>query len=164
MRVGSSAGSCRNGCSNGAVSPFHAFLETKRRAPRHSEAATCSNGAVSPFGRSRCETRACAPTQRGGDKARGGYRLRSASLVLCALFAFSSCQPGKRLTKANVDEVMTGMAKKQVESILGMPTSVDLKDYELKQKTTYLYRQGPDTVTIVFWEDRVETKETTLTE
>ncbi len=56
------------------------------------------------------------------------------------------------------------MAKKQVESILGMPTSVDSKDYEVKQKTTYLYNQGQDTVTIVFWEDRVESKVTTLTD
>ncbi len=77
---------------------------------------------------------------------------------------FGSCQPGKRLRKANVDQVTTGMAKKQVESILGMPTSIDSKDYEVKQKTTYLYNQGQDTVTIVFWEDRVESKVTTLTD
>ena len=75
-----------------------------------------------------------------------------------------ACQPSKRLRKANVDEVTTGMAKKQVESILGMPTSVDTKDYELKRKTTFLYTQGNDSVTIVFWEDRVESKATTLTE
>ena len=56
------------------------------------------------------------------------------------------------------------MAKKQVESILGMPTSVDTKDFELKRKTTFVYTQGKDSVTIVFWEDRVESKETTLTE
>lgn len=97
--------------------------------------------------------------------------METARRYLCAtvlLFAcgvtFIACQPGKRLTKANVDQVTAGMAKKQVESILGMPTSVDTKDYEVKQKTTYLYTQGKDTVTIVFWEDRVESKDTTLTE
>lgn len=86
---------------------------------------------------------------------------------LCAfacIALLSSCQPGRRLRKANVDQVTAGMAKKQVESILGMPTSIDLKDYEAKQKTTYVYNQGKDTVTIVFWEDRVESRETTLTE
>lgn len=89
-------------------------------------------------------------------------------LLLCAALACATllggCQPGKRLRKANVDQVTSGMAKKQVESILGMPTSVDTKDYELKQKTTYIYTQGKDTVKIVFWEDRVEAKETTLTD
>lgn len=66
--------------------------------------------------------------------------------------------------KANVDQVATGMAKKQVESILGLPTSVDTKDFEVKRKTTYVYTQESGTVTIVFWEDRVESKESTLTE
>lgn len=56
------------------------------------------------------------------------------------------------------------MAKKQVESILGMPTSIEMQDYEVKQKTIYLYTQGKDTVRVVFWEDKVESKETTLTD
>jgi len=85
------------------------------------------------------------------------------SAVACAV-ALGSCQPGIRLRKANVDQVATGMAKKQVESILGVPTSIDTKDYEVKQKTTYFYNQGKDTVVIVFWEDRVESKQSTLTE
>lgn len=81
-----------------------------------------------------------------------------------ALLLLVACQPGKRLTKANVDQVTNGMAKKQVESILGMPTSIDNNDYELKRKTTYIYTQGKDTITIVFWEDKVESKLTTLTD
>ena len=86
------------------------------------------------------------------------------TLLTACLLLLASCRPGTHLTKANVDQVATGMAKKQVESILGMPSSVDTKDYEVKRKTTYLYTQDKDTVTIVFWEDRVESKETTLTE
>ena len=88
-------------------------------------------------------------------------------LLLLATLTFvvvAACNPGKRLRKANVDQVTNGMAKKQVESILGVPTSVDTKDFEVKRKTTFVYIQGNDTVTIVFWEDRVESKETTLTE
>ena len=50
------------------------------------------------------------------------------TLLAAAVLAFGACQPAKRLTKANVDEVSNGMAKKQVESILGLPTSVDSKD------------------------------------
>ena len=88
--------------------------------------------------------------------------LRLPALVACALL--SACQPGKRLTNKNVDQVIEGMAKKQVESILGLPTSVDVKDFTGMKKTTYVYTQGKDTITLVFWEDRLESKESTLTE
>ena len=71
-------------------------------------------------------------------------------LVLCV-----SCG-GKRITKANVDEVAEGMSKKQVESILGSPTSIN--------KTTYVYRQGKDTVTVVFKDDKVQSKDSTLSD
>ena len=81
-----------------------------------------------------------------------------------ACLLLGACQPGKRIRKANVDQVAEGMAKKQVESILGMPNSVDTKDYVVMKKTTYIYTQGNDTVVITFREDKVESKETTLTE
>ena len=83
-------------------------------------------------------------------------------LLCCALLA--ACQPGKRLTRANVDQVAEGMAKKQVESILGLPTTVDTKDFVVMKKTTYVYTQPNGTVTITFREDKVESKESTLTE
>ena len=86
--------------------------------------------------------------------------------LLCALIAplvLSGCV-GDRLRKANVDQVTNGMAKKQVESILGPPTSVtDIKDLDMTQKTTYVYVQGKDTVTIVFYDDKLESKLSTLT-
>ena len=78
-------------------------------------------------------------------------------LVLCV-----SCTPGKRITKANVDEVAEGMPKKQVESILGPPTSLSTEDFVIMKKTTYVYRQGKDTVTIVFKDDKVQSKDSTL--
>jgi outer membrane protein assembly factor BamE (lipoprotein component of BamABCDE complex) len=83
-------------------------------------------------------------------------------LLCCALLA--ACQPGKRLTKANVEQVSEGMAKKQVESILGLPTTVDTKDFVVMKKTTYVYAQANGNVTITFKEDKVESKESTLTE
>ena len=92
---------------------------------------------------------------------------RHLALLWCAIVCgamLGGCQPGKNLTKANVDEVLPGMAKKQVESILGLPTSVDVKDFTGMKKTTYVYTQGKDTITLVFWEDRLESKESTLTE
>ena len=68
----------------------------------------------------------------------------------------------QRITKANVDEVQEGMSKKQVESILGPPTSIDNKDFIVMKKTTYVYRQGKDTVTVVFKDDKLQSKDSTL--
>ena len=90
--------------------------------------------------------------------------LRSISrflLVLLLALGFS-CTPGKRITKANVEEVEDGMSKKQVESILGHPTSITNEDLVIMKKTTYVYRQGKDTVTIVFKDDKVQAKDSTL--
>lgn len=83
-------------------------------------------------------------------------------LLLLLIFVSLSCA-GRRITKANVDEVAEGMSKKQVESILGPPTELDSKDFLILKKTTYVYRQGQDTVTIVFKDDKVVEKQSTLT-
>jgi outer membrane protein assembly factor BamE (lipoprotein component of BamABCDE complex) len=84
-------------------------------------------------------------------------------MVGLALLLVTSCSD-KRITKANVDEVTEGMSKKQVESILGPPTSVDTKDLLIMKTTTYVFRQGKDTVTILFQDDKVRTKQSTLSE
>ena len=68
----------------------------------------------------------------------------------------------KHIRKANVDQVTEGMSKKQVESILGPPTSIDSADWVIMKKTTYIYRQGKDTVTLVFKDDKLQSKESTL--
>jgi len=83
-------------------------------------------------------------------------------LLVLLLALAVSCTPGKRITKANVDEVTEGMSKKQVESILGPPTSINNEDFVIMKKTTYVYRQGKDTVTIVFKDDKVQAKDSTL--
>jgi len=83
-------------------------------------------------------------------------------LLLLLLVLSVSCAPGNRITKANVDEVAEGMSKKQVESILGPPTSLGTEDFVIMKKTTYVYRQGKDTVTIVFKDDKVQSKDSTL--
>jgi outer membrane protein assembly factor BamE (lipoprotein component of BamABCDE complex) len=82
------------------------------------------------------------------------------ALVLALALAVSCV--GRRLTKANVDEVSEGMSKKQVESILGPPTNIDNKDFLIVKKTIYVYRQGNDTVTIVFKDDKLTEKQSTL--
>ncbi len=72
-----------------------------------------------------------------------------------------SCS-SKRITKANVDQITEGMSKKQVESVLGPPTSLNTEDFAIMKKTIYVYRQGKDTVTIVFKDDKVQSKDSTL--
>ena len=97
---------------------------------------------------------------------RHSFVIRHLSLVIRSLLAVLlmlavSCS-GKRISKQNVDQVAEGMSKKQVESILGPPTSLDNKDFVIMKKTTYIYRQGKDTVTIVFKDDKVQSKDSTL--
>jgi len=84
-------------------------------------------------------------------------------LVLVLVFVLDSCI-GKRITKVNVDQVTEGMSKKQVESILGQPTSSKAEDPAIMKQTTYVYRQGKDTVTIVFKDDKVQSKDSTLSD
>jgi outer membrane protein assembly factor BamE (lipoprotein component of BamABCDE complex) len=89
---------------------------------------------------------------------------RVARLTVVVLIALSVSCIGKRITKANVDQVTEGMSKKQVESILGQPTSSKAEDPTIIKQTTYVYRQGKDTVTIVFKDDKVQSKDSTLSD
>ncbi len=103
------------------------------------------------------------PVHFVASRVRAFSRLVAAPLLVL-LLGLSGCHAGKRITKANVDEVSEGMSKKQVESILGPPTSIDSKDFVVMKKTTYVYRQGKDTVTIVFKDDKVQSKDSTLSD
>ena len=84
-------------------------------------------------------------------------------LVLMLVLMLDSCI-GKRITKANVDQVTEGMSKKQVESILGQPTSSKTEEPATMKRTTYVYRQGKDTVTIVFKDDKLQSKDSTISD
>ena len=95
---------------------------------------------------------------------RGSILKRISRLLLLLLLLLEISCSGKRITKANVDEVTEGMSKKQVESILGPPTSIDSQDFLIMKKTTYVYRQGKDVVTIIFKDDKVQAKDSTLSE
>jgi hypothetical protein len=85
-------------------------------------------------------------------------------LLLVVLIALCVSCSSKRITKANVDQVAEGMSKKQVESVLGPPTSLSTEDFVIMKKTTYISRQGKDTVTIVFKDDKVQSKDSTLSD
>ena len=83
--------------------------------------------------------------------------------MLVIVLALGSCI-GTRITKANVDQVTEGMSKKQVESILGQPTSSKMEDPAIMKQTTYVYRQGKDSITIVFKDDKVQSKNSTISD
>ena len=85
-------------------------------------------------------------------------------LTLVVLIALSVSCIGKRITKANVDQVTEGMSKKQVESILGQPTSSKTENPTIVRQTTYVYRQGKDTVTIIFKDDKLQSKDSTISD
>jgi outer membrane protein assembly factor BamE (lipoprotein component of BamABCDE complex) len=87
-----------------------------------------------------------------------------ARLTLVFLIALSVSCIGKRITKANVDQVTEGMSKKQVESILGQPSSSKIEEPAITKQTTYVYRQGKDTITIIFKDDKVQSKVSTLSD
>jgi hypothetical protein len=93
-----------------------------------------------------------------------GRHSRALAFASLLTFAISACNSSKTITKANVDEVVDGMSKKQVESILGPPSTIDTKDLVLLKKTTYVYAQGKESVTIVFKDDKVQSKASTLSE
>lgn len=87
--------------------------------------------------------------------------LQFLSLLIAAVLVVTGCR-GKRLTRANVDEVSNGMSRKQVESILGPPTSVDSTNLLVTKKVTYVYQQSGESVTIVFFNNEVASKESNL--
>ncbi|MFL6515868.1 MAG: outer membrane protein assembly factor BamE [Chthoniobacterales bacterium] len=88
----------------------------------------------------------------------------AALLVIVAFGCVMTACSDKRITKANVAEVTEGMSKKQVESVLGPPTSIDSKDFVVTKTTTYIYKQGKETVTIVFKDDKLQSKDSNLSE
>ncbi len=89
------------------------------------------------------------------------FRFQFFTLLLAAALLLGGCD-GKRITKANVAEVSEGMSRKQVESILGPPTSVDSTNLLILKKVTYVYQQGGESVTIFFANDKVSSKESSL--
>jgi hypothetical protein len=113
----------------------------------------------------KCETERSRNLRLFG--VRHSFVIRDSSFVICLLaltLGLASCNNSKTIAKANVDEVAEGMAKKQVESILGPPTTIDTKDFVLLKKTTYVYVQGKESVTIVFKDDKVQSKTSTLSQ
>ncbi|HSH37711.1 MAG TPA: outer membrane protein assembly factor BamE [Chthoniobacterales bacterium] len=93
-------------------------------------------------------------------------KVSSALLVLVALLFSVGCNrnalSGSKVTKANYDQISTGMSKSQVETILGQPTNAETKDMLIFKKTTYRYEDGEKFAMVTFKNDEVDGKETNL--
>src|SRR5437773_10948806 len=92
------------------------------------------------------------------------FRIASRLMLVLILVLMLDCCIGKRITKANVDQVTEGMSKKQVESILGQPTSSKTEDPTIIRQTTCVSRLGNDTVTIIFKDVKVQTKDSSMSD
>ncbi len=86
--------------------------------------------------------------------------------LLAVLFFAAACNrsalSGSKLTRANYDQITTGMSKSQVETVLGSPTKVDTQDMVIFKKTTYRYEEGAKFAMITFKNDEVDDKNTNL--
>ncbi len=86
--------------------------------------------------------------------------------VTALLFAISGCNrttlSDSKVTKANYDQISTGMSKAQVETVLGPPTTSEVKDMVIFKKTTYRYEDGTKFALITFKNDEVDSKEGNL--
>jgi len=47
---------------------------------------------------------------------------------------------------------------------LGQPTSSKTEDPAILKQATYVYRQGKDTITIIFKDDKVQSKDSTISD
>jgi hypothetical protein len=84
------------------------------------------------------------------------------STVISTLFISMAAVPacGKRVRDANLEMVEQDMSKKEVESILGQPTSVEVTELPLVTQrkmlpaTRYYYEQDGRTVVLHFVDDK----------
>ncbi len=87
-------------------------------------------------------------------------------LLAAVMLALSACSrttvSGSKVTKANYDQITTGMSKSRVETILGPPTTSETKDMLIFKKTTYRYEDGTRFAMITFKNDEVDGKEGNL--
>jgi outer membrane protein assembly factor BamE (lipoprotein component of BamABCDE complex) len=89
-----------------------------------------------------------------------------AVVALALLIATSGCNrnalSGSKLTQENYDKIVVGMAKPQVENILGTPTTIETTDMIIFQKTNWRYEDGDKFVLINFKNEEVEGKTSNL--
>jgi hypothetical protein len=80
----------------------------------------------------------------------------------CVLLFMAACNMTPvTLTQANLDKIQVGMSAAEVKSILGSPTDSKSEPIPIVggTKTTYVYTNKEDSVTIVLKNDTVQSKE-----
>ena len=89
-------------------------------------------------------------------------RIVHIALSLAAVAAIAACNmKPATLTQENLDKIHEDMTSAQVKAILGSPTDSKSEPIPVVggTKTTYIYTNDEDTVTIVLKNDTVQSKE-----
>jgi outer membrane protein assembly factor BamE (lipoprotein component of BamABCDE complex) len=93
------------------------------------------------------------------------FRLLLAAVCLLTLAACDRTgQPAvtPRITAESVAKIQPGMTRAQVEALLGPPNSTDTKDFAIFKKTTATYIEGRESVTVVYKNEEVQEKHSTV--
>ena len=67
-----------------------------------------------------------------------------------------------KLTKDNIAKIQPGMNRTQVETLIGAPTTAETKDFVVFKKTTATYVEGKDSLEVIYKNDEVEEKHSTV--
>ncbi|CAN5310919.1 hypothetical protein BH20VER2_BH20VER2_09000 [soil metagenome] len=85
-----------------------------------------------------------------------------AAVVIAVTGCNRNALSGSKLTQENYDKIVVGMAKPQVENILGTPTTIETTDMIIFQKTNWRYEDGDKFVLVNFKNEEVEGKTSNL--
>lgn len=89
-------------------------------------------------------------------------------LALCCLLSLSACDRtgaptvAGRITPENVAKIQPGMTRSQVEALLGPPNKSETKDFAIFKKTTATYIEGKNSVSVVYKNEEVQEKNSTV--
>lgn len=96
--------------------------------------------------------------------------LGSVALAVLMLAGLSACDrngnpvtPIKtKLTADNIAKIQPGMTRDQVETLIGPPDKTDTKDFTIFKKTNATYIEGKDSLVVVYKNQEVEEKHSTV--
>jgi outer membrane protein assembly factor BamE (lipoprotein component of BamABCDE complex) len=78
--------------------------------------------------------------------------------VVIASLALILTGCGSKLNQENLNKVETGMSEKQVQELLGKPTSTETAEAFGLSATTYVYKNGDVEVRVIFANHQVISK------
>jgi len=83
-------------------------------------------------------------------------------LAACNNSSVPAMISSSKLTRANFDQIHEGASKEQVQAILGQPTTTDVSDKVIYERTTWRYTEGDKYINLTFKNDKLDSKDTNL--